>query len=152
MQEILSGAPNIHGIENFKTGSTLIIKQEHKNASGQIEEITFFAEIMSLASAGTFIIQERGMGEYNSQNTKNSRQTYSQFIDFATKGNIPKSVEVVTPELLSHKIDSGDIVDVNRKDTFLDRSILSADINELTKKIDEREQELRKNKVPKDQW
>ncbi len=152
MQEILSGAPNIHGIENFKTGSTLVIKQEHKNASGQTEEVTFFAEIMSLASAGTFIIQERGMGEYNSKSTKNSRQTYSDFIDFATKGNIPKSIEIITPELLGHKIDAGDIMDINRKNTFLDRSLLSADIKELTERKDKRKQELRKSGVPKSQW
>jgi hypothetical protein len=42
---------HVKGIENFKEGSTVIIKQNQKDTSGNTVEVELYAEILSLASA-----------------------------------------------------------------------------------------------------
>jgi len=154
MQEILSGVNHIHGIEKFKPWSTIVIKQQQKNASGELETVTLFAEIVSLASAGTFILKERWVEVYDnrSSNPKTDRNRYSDFINFVTKGNIPESVEILSPEELGHKIQTWEIQDENLSGNFQDKQEISADIQETTKKIDARKAELRTWKIPKSEW
>jgi len=152
MREILSWVNNVKWIENFKEWSTLVIKQQQKDNSGESHEVVAFAEIISLASAGTFVIQERWVSEYNPSSTQNSRQTYSQFIDFATKWDIPESIEVLTPDALRHKIETEEIKDVNGNGRFFDRSEISDEIQDIDKQIEARKSELKKNKTPKSQW
>ena len=149
-QKILSGVSHISGIENFKEGSTMIIKQSQKNASWEMQTVTFYAEIVSIASAGTFIIKEKWVDTYDLGLTKSSRQTYSDFIDFTTKGdNIPDSVEFISPNSLKHRLQTGEIPDINGNGLFLEKSEVSEDISELRKKIEERENFLRKKKLNK---
>lgn len=154
MQEILSSVNHVSGIEKFKPGSTIVVKQKQKDASGNTKVITLFAEVVSLASAGTFMLKDRGIDTYDNRSTtaKVERNTYSEFIDYVTKDNIPESVEVLSPEELQHKIKMGEIQDENMNGEFEDRQEISSEIQDLTKKIEERKTELRKQKIPKSQW
>lgn len=153
MQEILSGAPHVSGIDNFKEWGIIVIKQNHKDeVSGETKEVTLYAEIVSLASAGTFVIKEQGVDIYDTAEDKTSRQTYSQFINFATKGNIPNSIEFISSETLDHRVRTGEIKDKNFHGKFEDKSELSWEIKELTKQIEAREKQLQKQGVPKAKW
>ena len=142
MQDLLSGSTNVLWIDNFREGWTIVIKQSQKNASWEEQIVTLYAEIISLASAGTFIIKERWVDRYDTSLNKNSRQTYSQFIDFVTKGDVPESVEFISPETLKHRLQTWDIPDVNGNGTFHNRTMIDEDVKDLTKRIEARKKEL----------
>lgn len=152
MKEILSGVNHILWINHLKEGSTFIIKQNQKDESWSTQEVTLYAEIVSLASAGTFIIQERWVNEYTRNIDSTSRQTYSQFIDYATKWEIPNSIEFITSDTLHHRIKTGEIKDINNNGVFGDRSEIDLEIKDITTQIEHRERELRKQKIPKSEW
>lgn len=153
MIQSLSWLDSVSGIENFKPGATIIIQQKQKDNAGNMSDVTYFAEIVSLANAGTFILKERGVNVYeNAVEGKTSRQTYSQFVDYATKGKDIASIEVLSAEMLKHKIQTWEIQDSNANGRFEDRSSIAQDLKDIQKQIELREDELRKKWIPKSDW
>ena len=138
MQDMLSSVDHISWIEHFQQGATIIVKKQEKDASWNTKAVTLFADIVSLWTGGTFTIAEKWVDIYDNsaRNVKTSRQTYSEFVDFATKGHILKSVEIASPEILDHKIRAWEVTDKNMNGRFESRLWISQEIDELNRQIE----------------
>jgi len=157
-KSILWSLANVEWVENFHAGAIIVLTQKLQHPETKVlQEVNLYAEIINTWKVGTFSLVDRWSESYDARASSDvSRQTYSQFIDFASKAQnqehwVPK-IEFISKQTLNHRIQTWKITDKHWADNYQDKIQIEREKTQIAEQIQARKDELRKQWTPKSQW
>ncbi len=146
---------NVEGIEHFLPGSFIVMKQKMLHPETKVlQEVELYAEVINAWNVGTFWLVDRGSESYDARSKSDvSRQTYSGFIDFASKSANPENwvpeIEFISKQTLNHRIQTWKITDIHGSENYQSKQQIENEKTQIAEQIQARKNELTNQWVSK---